>query len=154
MATVVALVSQKGGVGKSTLSRALAREAAAGGRQAAWGGKGGGQVDGFCGGTIGDDELGRCGVQQRQDGAAGGAAGAEQQHPFAGDRAAEVDGDVAQDAGTVGVVAEDAVGAESEGVHRAGGLGARRAPGGEAVGVFLERHGDVGASPTLAHETR
>ena len=31
MATVVALVSQKGGVGKSTLSRALAREAAAGG---------------------------------------------------------------------------------------------------------------------------
>lgn len=31
MATVVALVSQKGGVGKSTFSRGLAREAAAGG---------------------------------------------------------------------------------------------------------------------------
>ena len=31
MAAVVAFVSQKGGVGKSTLSRALAREAAAGG---------------------------------------------------------------------------------------------------------------------------
>ena len=31
MTTVVAFVSQKGGVGKSTLSRALAREAAAGG---------------------------------------------------------------------------------------------------------------------------
>ena len=31
MATIIAFVSQKGGVGKSTLSRALAREAAAGG---------------------------------------------------------------------------------------------------------------------------
>ena len=31
MASVIAFVSQKGGVGKSTLSRALAREAAAGG---------------------------------------------------------------------------------------------------------------------------
>lgn len=31
MASVVAFVSQKGGVGKSTLARALAREAAAGG---------------------------------------------------------------------------------------------------------------------------
>src|SRR3954467_14764313 len=31
MATVVAFVSQKGGVGKSTLARAIAREAAAGG---------------------------------------------------------------------------------------------------------------------------
>ncbi|ENZ96490.1 CobQ/CobB/MinD/ParA nucleotide binding domain protein (plasmid) [Xanthomonas fragariae] len=31
MAAIVAFVSQKGGVGKSTLSRALAREAAAGG---------------------------------------------------------------------------------------------------------------------------
>ncbi|MBD4961076.1 AAA family ATPase, partial [Xanthomonas citri pv. citri] len=31
MAAVVAFISQKGGVGKSTLSRALAREAAAGG---------------------------------------------------------------------------------------------------------------------------
>jgi len=31
MAAVVAFVSQKGGVGKSTLARALAREAAAGG---------------------------------------------------------------------------------------------------------------------------
>ena len=31
MASVIAFVSQKGGVGKSTLARALAREAAAGG---------------------------------------------------------------------------------------------------------------------------
>ena len=31
MAAIVAFVSQKGGVGKSTLARALAREAAAGG---------------------------------------------------------------------------------------------------------------------------
>ena len=31
MATIIAFVSQKGGVGKSTLSRALAREAAASG---------------------------------------------------------------------------------------------------------------------------
>jgi chromosome partitioning protein len=31
MATIIGLISQKGGVGKSTLSRALAREAAAGG---------------------------------------------------------------------------------------------------------------------------
>src|SRR5437763_1165628 len=33
MSTIIAFVSQKGGVGKSTLARALAREAAAGGFQ-------------------------------------------------------------------------------------------------------------------------
>jgi hypothetical protein len=84
--------------------------------------------------------------QQRQDYAARRAAGAEQQDATPGRIAAQVVLEVTYQPGTVGVVAEDLGTIEAQGIDRAGGFGARRADGGEAKGLFLEGHGDVGAA--------
>jgi hypothetical protein len=39
---------------------------------------------------------------------------------------------------------------EAQRIHRPGGLGAGRAPRGEAKGLFLEGHGDIGAAGRAA----
>ncbi|GLT23734.1 hypothetical protein GCM10007933_32040 [Zoogloea oryzae] len=118
-------------------------EAATGGHDGAGGGELVGQLGGFDGGSVGDGEAGGLRVKEWQHGATGRAARAQQQHAPAGHGEAQVDGDVAQDAGAVGVVAQGAVGAEGQGVHRAGGLGAGREPVGQVEGFELEGHGDV-----------
>ena len=73
-------------------------------------------------GAIGDRELGGLLGEQRPDDAARRAAGAEHDDPAAGERLALVDGDVANEADAVGVVAVQAAVDDADRVDGAGGV--------------------------------
>ena len=92
------------------------------------------------------------GGEQGAERAARRAAGAEQEDASAGKGTAEVGFEVTQEAGSVAVVADDLAAHEGEQVDRAGLFGARRASGGQAIGVFFERHGNVGPTSSVTQE--
>ena len=90
--------------------------------------------------------------QQRGEHAARGAAGAENQDRLAGKGHVEVVHQVADDAGTVGVVAVPMAVAAAQRVDRAGELRAWRQHPRHGERLLLERHRDVAAAPTVARE--
>ncbi len=83
--------------------------------------------------------------QQRLEYATHGPARAEQQNALARQRHTGVQ-QIAYQPGTVGVVTEQAPVFELlQGIHRAGPTGALGELIRHAIGLFLERHGDIGA---------
>ena len=103
-------------------------------------GKLGGQVFRLERRAIGNGQGGRLFSQQRGDHAARRTTGAKQQDTLASQRATEIAGDVAHQAGTVGIVAHDFGIGEKQGVDRAGPrrpLGQARR---QAKCLFLEGH--------------
>ena len=150
-----------GGIGKAgtggvddhveTLPRKFGEAAAAGPEQAE-AGKFIGQFGGLAGRAVGDHQAGRGGFEQWQHGAPSGPAGAQEKHSTAFDRTRLIDRDVAQNAGPIGVVAENAVRAEDQGVDRTGSLGARGVAIGQVEGLQLEGDGDV--EPASANGTK
>ena len=76
------------------------------------------------------------------------ATRAQYQNTFAFEAKARVDRQVAHQACAVGVVAQHvAIGQLAQGIHRTGPLRARGQLRGQAVGLFLEWHRDIGATP-------
>ena len=99
-------------------------------------------------GAIGDHQALRLRTEQRTDDALCRAARSHQQHAPARDRASEVDGDVAQQADAVGVVAAHAARVECQGIHDP----CRTRPFAERVpailkSLLLERQSNVCAAP-------
>ena len=98
-------------------------------------------------GAVDDDEPGGARLGHGQHRAPRRAAGAEDQHALAANRKTQALLDVIYQADAVGVVTEDAVGVEAQGVHRL----RQACPLGEGVGqregLDLERHGHVHAAP-------
>ena len=85
------------------------------------------------------------------------AAGAQQQHAGAAQRAAQVEREIAHQSRTVGVVAEHGGGraagqAPCERIDGPGALRARRERRGQLQGQLLVRHGDIQPASATAEE--
>ena len=105
-----------------------------------------GQRARLVGGAVGDHEFGGRLREQRAHRAAGGTAGAEQQHPRAGDPPAEVVQQVAHQPGSVRVVTVQLpVTGQPQRVHGAGLGGPAAQPVREREGIELEGNRDVHA---------
>jgi hypothetical protein len=71
------------------------------------------------------------------------ASRTHQQHPLAGDAETEIAGDVADEAGAVGIIGADAPAGEVEEIRRLRFLGALRYFVGQVEGFKFERHSHV-----------
>ena len=103
-------------------------------------------------GAIDHDQSAWSRFDQGREHAVRRAAGAEQQHAPAGDRAAEVIREIAQQTYAVGVVPEHRIVFESQRIDGFGGARTRAEPGRIAIRRFLERQGYVGAAPARGAE--
>jgi hypothetical protein len=83
------------------------------------------QLPGSPGGAVGDHQFRRASVEQGPDDAARGAARAEQQHALSGDPTGQVGAQVTQQAGTIGVVAQDIGAIEDQRIDGTGKFGTR-----------------------------
>ena len=102
--------------------------------------------------AVDHEQVADAGVEQRRRHAARGAAGADQQRAARAQVQRMAAGEVAHQAGAVGVVAVPGVAVAHQGV---GGAGATRVLGGvraQGEGGFLQRRGDVGAGAATGGE--
>ena len=82
------------------------------------------------------------------------AAGAEHQGAARTQVEPPAVGQIAHQAGAVGVVAEPAIAVSDQGIDRACALGARAEEIAQLNGLLLVRQGDIGADPAGTGETR
>lgn len=104
------------------------------------------QLFGLGHGTVGDHQHGRLLRQEGFEHTAHGTAGTQHEDALAGQAEASVVLQITSQAGTVGVVTQQAAVCQFlQGIYRAGATGALGEFVGQAKGLFLERHGDVAA---------
>ena len=96
----------------------------------------------------------RPGREEGQQGAAGRAPGAQQEHPLAGQRLAEVDLDVAQQADAVEVLRQHPLPLELQRIGRLGQARPFAGLGGQLEGLQLEGRRDIHAPPALGAKAR
>src|SRR5690606_5637560 len=110
-------------------------------------GKGLGQLRGLGRGTVSNQQLRRLFGQKRFENAPHGPTGTENQNAPCAQRES-LAFQVPDQASAVGVVAQQtAVGGFFQGIHGPGTSRPLAEGIGEAIGLFLERHGDIGAVP-------
>jgi hypothetical protein len=150
-----AAAAGRGGIDQHVETAQLTQVLPVAGVHAARFAQGVGQGVGLLARAVDDPQLADAGIEQGRRHAAGGAAGAEQQHAAAAQVQAMTLGQVVHQADAVGVVAVPAaVVTVQQGVDRAGTAGAGTGLGAQAQRQFLQRQGDAGTAAAAGGETR